>query len=140
MDEIISGIQVIKMYAWEWPFSQLIALARRVELEAIRKNSYIRAIFLTFKLFTTRMALFCTMLAIALLYGRENITASKVFVISVYFNSIAYVSHIFVRCVVEICECLVAIKRLQHFLSSEEKQSEQKKKIIPNGNTDEVIN
>lgn len=29
MNEIITGMQVIKMYTWEKPFSQLVADARR---------------------------------------------------------------------------------------------------------------
>ena len=29
MNEIISGVQVIKMYAWEKPFSRLIEKARK---------------------------------------------------------------------------------------------------------------
>lgn len=29
MSEIVSGIQVIKMYAWEKPFDKLVAIARR---------------------------------------------------------------------------------------------------------------
>lgn len=29
MNEIIHGIQVIKMYAWEKPFAKLISIARR---------------------------------------------------------------------------------------------------------------
>lgn len=29
MDEIVNGVQVIKMYAWEKPFTKLISEARR---------------------------------------------------------------------------------------------------------------
>ena len=29
MNEIVSGIQVIKMYAWEKPFAKLVEVARR---------------------------------------------------------------------------------------------------------------
>lgn len=98
MDEIISGVQVIKMYAWELPFSKLITQARRMELKIVRKSAYVRALYMTFMLFTTRMALFCTMLAIALLYGSDQITAAKVFVISSYFNIISQtMSQMFVR-------------------------------------------
>lgn len=76
MDEIISGIQVIKMYAWEKPFSKLIRLARVKELRIVTKLSYVRAIFMSFNLFTTRIALFCALLTIAL--RGEEITAATV--------------------------------------------------------------
>lgn len=124
MDEIISGVQVIKMYAWEIPFAKLVATARQLELKIVRKTSYVRGLYMTFMLFTTRMAVFCTMLAIALLYGADKITADKVFVISSYFSIIAFtMSQLFVRGVAEIAEALVAIKRLQNFLELEEKQT-----------------
>lgn len=122
MDEIISGVQVIKMYAWEVPFAKLITYARRMELKIVRKTSYVRALYMTFMLFTTRMAIFCTMLSMALLYGSDQITAAKVFVISSYFGIIAHtMSQMFVRGVAEIAEVLVAFKRLQNFLLLEEK-------------------
>lgn len=117
-------IQVIKMYAWETPFTKLISYARRMELKIVRKTSYVRALYMTFMLFTTRMAIFCTMLAITLLYGSDQITAAKVFVISSYFGIIAHtMSQMFVRGVAEIAEVLVALKRLQNFLELDEKET-----------------
>lgn len=122
MDEIISGIQVIKMYAWERPFTKLISLARKFELKVIRKSSYIRALYMTFALFTTRMALFCTMLSLVLLYRHGEITAARIFVVSSYFNVLSQMmSQMFVRGIAEIAEALVAIKRLQNFLNYQEK-------------------
>lgn len=122
MDEIISGVQVIKMYAWEKPFAQLIATTRKLELAFVREINFIRALFMTFALFTTRMAVFCTMLSIAILYGSDNISASKIFVVSSYYTILSVsMSQMFVRGVAEISEALVAFKRLQNFLKLEEK-------------------
>ncbi|XP_062560530.1 ATP-binding cassette sub-family C member 4-like [Armigeres subalbatus] len=123
MDEIISGIQVIKMYAWEKPFAQLIRLARRMELKIVTKSAYVRGLYMTFLLFTTRMALFCTMMAMVLL--GNDLTAAKVFVVSTYFAILANtMSAMFVRGIAEIAEALVAMKRLQRFLEYEEKEGE----------------
>lgn len=124
MDEIISGIQIIKLYAWEKPFAALISMARKMELKIVRKNSHIRALYMTFAMFTTRMALFCSLLSIVLLYGEENITAAKVFVVSSYFSVVAQtMTQMFVRGVAEIAEGLVAFERIQNFLENEEKMT-----------------
>lgn len=81
-----------------------------------------RALYMTFMLFTTRMAMFCTMLAIVLLYGRSQITAAKIFTVSAYFNVISIaMSQMFVRGLSEVAEGLIAFKRLEEFLSVEEK-------------------
>lgn len=121
MDEIISGVQVIKMYAWEKPFCALIETARKLELQVVTKSAYIRGIYMTFNLFTTRMALFCTLISM-LLFGDE-LSVDKVFVFSSYFNILAHtMSGMFVRGFAEIAECMVAVRRLQHFLMYEEFQ------------------
>lgn len=121
MDEIISGVQVIKMYAWEKPFCALVALARKLELRVVTKSSYIRGIYMTFNLFTTRMALYCTLISM-LMFGTE-LSADKVFVLSFYFNILAHtMSSMFVRGFAELAECMVAIRRLQYFLAYEEFQ------------------
>lgn len=115
MDEIISGVQVIKMYAWEKPFCALIELARRLELRIVTKTSYIRGIYMSFNLVTTRMALFCTVISIVL-FG-DKLTADSVFVITAYFNILAQtMSAMFVRGIAETAECMVAVRRLQTFM------------------------
>ncbi|EFN66324.1 Probable multidrug resistance-associated protein lethal(2)03659, partial [Camponotus floridanus] len=121
MDEIISGVQVIKMYAWEKPFCAMIELARKLELRVVTKSSYIRGIYMTFNLFTTRMALYCTLVTM-LMFGNE-LTVDKVFVVSSYFNILAQtMSGMFVRGFAELAECMVAIRRLQSFLLFDEFQ------------------
>lgn len=126
MDEIICGVQVIKIYAWERPFTHLIAIARRLELKVVLKNAYVRAIYMTFIFFTTRTALFCTVLATLVVYGQESITVAMVFKVAALFNAISHVmSQMFVRGVAEIAEASVAFKRLQNFLDYEEKSDDK---------------
>ncbi|KAL6254634.1 hypothetical protein P5V15_013941 [Pogonomyrmex californicus] len=121
MDEIISGVQVIKMYAWEKPFCAMIELARKFELRVVTKSSYIRGVYMTFNLFTTRMALYCTLISM-LMFGND-LTADKVFVVCSFFNILAHtMTGMFVRGFAELAECMVAIRRLQSFLMLEEFQ------------------
>lgn len=127
MDEIISGVQVIKMYSWERPFATLIAHARRLELKVVLKSAYVRAIYTACALFTTRAALFCTILSSILLYGTDSLSVAKVFRVAAFFNVISFAaSEMFVRGVTEIAEAWVAFKRLQQFLDYEEKKDDAK--------------
>lgn len=144
MDEIISGVQVIKMYAWEKPFCALVETARRLELKIVTKSSYIRGIYMTFNIFTTRMALFSTL--VAMLLYKEQLTADKVFVFSSYFSILAHtMSGMFVRGFAEIAECMVAVRRLQYFLMYEEFQeinpllNSQSFNAMPNGSISKNI-
>lgn len=125
MDEIVTGVQAIKMYAWEVPYSKLIAWARKVELNVVRKNNYVRGLYMTFMVFTSRMAVFSTILAIALLYGSDQITVAKVFVISSYFGVISIaMCQIFVRGITESTEAWVSFRRIQNLLELDEKAVE----------------
>lgn len=142
MDEIIAGVQVIKIYSWEKPFTKLITLARQMELKVLRKTSYIRALNMTFMLFTTRMALFCSMLTIALVYGPDQITAVKIFVISSYFGIVSHMmTQRFSRSVAECAEVLVALRRLEKFLYLEEKKIFTENGVkLENGHGNGIVN
>lgn len=67
MEEIITGVQVIKMYAWEYPFAKLIQMARKAELSVVRKSGLVRGLYMMFVLFTTRCALYAAMISMALM-------------------------------------------------------------------------
>lgn len=134
MDEIIAGVQVIKFYVWEKPFAKLIAAARRAELKIILKNGYVRALYMSFSVFTTRMALYCTILSIILMYGRESIAVSKIFMISYMFSAISLaMCQSFVRGIAEVSELLVSIKRVQMFLQYDENATSQNVDVIGDG-------
>ncbi|KAG8235221.1 hypothetical protein J437_LFUL015913 [Ladona fulva] len=119
MSEIIIGIQVIKMYTWEKPFAKLVALARKYEIDKIRLTSFIRGVYLSFIIFTSRSAVYCTLLAYTL-FGNE-ITAEKVFVLTSYYSIICFTMTMnFPQAIAQIAEASVSIKRIQTFLLHEE--------------------
>ncbi|GLV41664.1 uncharacterized protein CBL_06893 [Carabus blaptoides fortunei] len=119
MSEIISGIQVIKMYTWEKPFAALVAFARKNEIKSIRATSYIKGILLSFIMFTTRISIFASVLAYVL-FG-NYITAEKVFVLTSYYNILRQTMTIFFpQGIALVAEALVSVNRLQKFLLYDE--------------------
>lgn len=46
-NEILSGIRVIKYYAWEQPFTEKIAVIRNLELQLLKQMAYVIAVGLT---------------------------------------------------------------------------------------------
>ncbi|GAB0088842.1 probable multidrug resistance-associated protein lethal(2)03659 [Sergentomyia squamirostris] len=115
MNEIIQGIQVIKMYAWEKPFGKLVEKARIKELKVIRYVSYIRGILLSFIIFSTRVSIFISLVAFALL--GNVVTAQKAFVITSYYNILRQTMTIFFpQGIAQLAETLVSIKRIQKYM------------------------
>lgn len=86
MNEILQGIQVIKMYAWEKPFGKMIELARRKEIRVIKHVSYIRGVLLSFNIFATRLSIFVSLICYALL--GNYLTAEKAFAITGFINTL----------------------------------------------------
>ncbi|KAK9869833.1 hypothetical protein WA026_003562 [Henosepilachna vigintioctopunctata] len=67
MSEIINGIQVIKMYAWEKPFAIIVGMTRRYEIKMLRMAGFMRGIVLSFIIFNTRVSIFASIIAYVLL-------------------------------------------------------------------------
>ncbi|XP_049887227.1 ATP-binding cassette sub-family C member 4-like isoform X2 [Pectinophora gossypiella] len=119
MNEILSGIQVIKMYTWEKPFADLVAKARKHEIKQIRATSYIRGVLTSFIMFTTRICLFCSILAYVLV--NNVISAKQVFVVTSFYNILRQTMTVFFpQGIAQVAEATISIKRLQNFMLYED--------------------
>lgn len=119
MSEIISGIQVIKMYTWEKPFQELVSLARKYEIDILTIASYLRGFNRATYVFTERTTLFFTIMAFVLL--GNNISADIVFSLAQYYNRMQCTMAIFYPMAVAFAsEAHVSIKRLERFLLLDE--------------------
>ncbi|XP_048505790.1 probable multidrug resistance-associated protein lethal(2)03659 [Athalia rosae] len=115
MDEIINGIQVIKMFTWEKPISLLVDTARRKEIREIRKNIFIQGITGSFDMYLPRLCIFLTILAYVLL--GNSITAEQVFMTTSFYNILrTNMTKAFPNAIIQLAETSVSIKRLQKFL------------------------
>lgn len=115
MNELVQGIQVIKMYAWEKPFQSVVKEARRREVKQIRYASYLRGFYLSTMVFTERSTLYIT-IAAAVLMG-SAVSADIVFSMAGYFNIFQLVAAIWYPLAVSFgAEALVSLKRVQTFL------------------------
>ena len=120
MSEIINGIKVIKMYAWENPFATLISNARKDEIQTIGKNTYIQSINMGF-FFVVHKLIMLAILVAFLMAEDKVLVASEVFLTqSLYYTVSLSVTRIFPDCVQKFVESQVSIRRIQKFLEANE--------------------
>ncbi|XP_060810578.1 ATP-binding cassette sub-family C member 4 isoform X2 [Amyelois transitella] len=121
MDEIISGMQVIKMYAWEKPFEQVVATARKNEINCITSASYLRGVYLSFMVFTERLTLYITLLSYSL-FGFQ-VTADIAFPLAQMTNLLQCSLAIFLpNSFSMLMEALTSIRRIETFALMDERE------------------
>ncbi|XP_065361821.1 probable multidrug resistance-associated protein lethal(2)03659 [Calliphora vicina] len=126
MNEIIQGIQVIKMYAWEKSFARVISFVRRKEVNAIKGFSYIYAsLYCTYMI--SSVSIFLAL--ISYIYFGDVLTAKKIFTISSFFTMLnESMVKFWPMSLINLGETWISIKRCNAFLLyNEDKQTEDKK-------------
>ncbi|KAF5286346.1 hypothetical protein FQR65_LT12640 [Abscondita terminalis] len=119
MNEIITGISVIKMYTWEKPFIKLLLLCRKLEMKAIRVTAYIKSIYSACISLNSRIPLFLTILSYVIIHNQIN--AQQVFVLTGLYNLLRQTMLIFFPAAVTLtAEIKVCLKRITDFLLLEE--------------------
>ncbi|KAM9447563.1 ATP-binding cassette sub-family C member 4-like isoform 4-T5 [Salvelinus alpinus] len=124
MNEVVSGIRIIKMYAWEKPFAALVDEVRRKEISKIMKSSYLRGLNMASFFVASKIIVFITFTVYVLTGNR--ISASRVFVaVSLYGAVRLTVTLFFPNAVEKVSEALISIRRIKNFLMLEEVGSTQ---------------
>ncbi|XP_027205501.2 ATP-binding cassette subfamily C member 4-like [Dermatophagoides pteronyssinus] len=119
VSEIIKGMRVIKMYAWEDHFLRLVSEARRRELIQIRNATFLRAMNISISLVAGRIVLF----AMFITYVLEGhfLNADKVFVVMTVVNTLRHtMTWLFPNSIALLSELSVSCNRIQTFLELDE--------------------
>eukprot|EP00050_Salpingoeca_kvevrii_P019493 m.86620 g.86620 ORF g.86620 m.86620 type:complete len:1342 (+) comp8438_c0_seq2:3-4028(+) len=129
MGELLSGMRVVKMYAWELPFKRLIAMIRGREMKHVRQTAFLRSSNLTL--------FFCATQLIALLtfspyfLTDHELTPSTVFTTIALFNVVRIGMTLFLPLAMQgFSEVLVSVRRIEQFLLLPEIDEEAQQRMI----------
>uniref|UniRef100_A0A1X7VVN1 ABC-type glutathione-S-conjugate transporter n=1 Tax=Amphimedon queenslandica TaxID=400682 RepID=A0A1X7VVN1_AMPQE len=125
VNEVLNGIKVIKLYAWEIPFKQMIMGLRKEEVNVLKKSAYANASFS----FTWTCAPFMVALATFATYSLvhrnstnpdDRLTAEKAFVALSLFNILRFPLSMLPMVISSAVEASVSVKRMSSYLKGEE--------------------
>nr|XP_036847848.1 multidrug resistance-associated protein 1 isoform X4 [Manis javanica] len=120
MNEILNGIKVLKLYAWELAFTDKVLAIRQEELKVLKKSAYLAAVG-TFTWVCTPFLVALSTFAVYVTIDKNNILdAQKAFVSLALFNILRFPLNILPMVISSIVQASVALKRLRIFLSHEE--------------------
>lgn len=140
MNEIINGIQVIKMYSWQENFSKVIEKVRRKEVAAVKGSSYILALLYCLWA-VSRVSLFLTL--ITYVYTGNVLSARKVFIVTAFYNILNQsMVHFWPLSITFCAEGYISSKRLREFLLQSETKKpffSLKSKVNVNDNQPSII-
>ncbi|XP_062886764.1 ATP-binding cassette sub-family C member 3 isoform X2 [Mobula hypostoma] len=120
MNEILNGIKVLKLYAWEESFKQKILSIREKELNILKKAAYLNALS-TFTWTTAPFVVAMTSFAVYVYVDEKNVLgARKAFVSLSLFNILRFPLNMLPQVISSIIQATVSLKRLQNFLNHDE--------------------
>jgi ATP-binding cassette subfamily C (CFTR/MRP) protein 1 len=120
MNEMLSGIRVLKLYAWEPCFEKQITDIRRIELDVLKKTAFLNAysnVLWTCAPFLVAIGTFGTYV---FLDERNVLDAHKIFVSISLFNVMSVPLTFLPLVIVNLVQAIVAIKRINKYMNSEE--------------------
>uniref|UniRef100_A0A672SK93 Multidrug resistance-associated protein 1 n=1 Tax=Sinocyclocheilus grahami TaxID=75366 RepID=A0A672SK93_SINGR len=120
MNEVLNGIKVLKLYAWELAFKDKVSDIRESELRVLKKTAYLGAVS-TFTWVCAPFLVALSTFAVYVLVDEHNILdAQKAFVSLALFNILRFPLNMLPMVISSMVQASVSMKRLRVFLSHEE--------------------
>uniref|UniRef100_H2YLY3 Multidrug resistance-associated protein 1 n=1 Tax=Ciona savignyi TaxID=51511 RepID=H2YLY3_CIOSA len=120
MNEILNGIKVLKMYAWEMSFKDKVKAIRDKELDVLRTAAYLNAVG-SFTWVSAPFLVSLTTFAVYVLSDSSHIlTAQKAFVSLSLFNILRFPLVMLPAVIAAIVQASVSMTRLSKFLAGDE--------------------
>uniref|UniRef100_A0A069DZT4 ABC-type glutathione-S-conjugate transporter n=1 Tax=Panstrongylus megistus TaxID=65343 RepID=A0A069DZT4_9HEMI len=120
MNEILSGIKVLKLYAWEPSFEQQVLRIREKEVKVLKQAAYFNA--LTSFIWTCAPFLVALVsFAVFVLSSEENILDAKTAFVSLsLFNLLRFPLSMLPMMITSVIQTSVSVKRINKFMNSDE--------------------
>nr|XP_009677166.1 PREDICTED: canalicular multispecific organic anion transporter 2 isoform X1 [Struthio camelus australis] len=120
MNEILSGIKVLKLYAWEPSFSAKVLEIRKNELRVLKKSAYLNSLS-TFAWVSAPFLVALTTFAVYVSVDEKNVLdAEKAFVSLSLFNILRFPLSMLPQVISNLAQTSVSLKRIQQFLNHDE--------------------
>ncbi|XP_008945689.1 PREDICTED: canalicular multispecific organic anion transporter 2 [Merops nubicus] len=141
MNEILGGIKVLKLYAWEPSFSEKVLEIRKNELRVLKKSAYLNSLS-TFAWISAPFLVALTTFSVYVSVNEKNILdAEKAFVSLSLFNILKFPLNMLPQVISNIAQTSVSLKRIQQFLNHDELDPNcVETKVIAPGNAISVTN
>ncbi|GAV03421.1 hypothetical protein RvY_13847 [Ramazzottius varieornatus] len=120
MTEILNGIKVLKLYAWEESFAGQINGIRDRELETLKKAAYLSAISSFTWILSPFLVALVTFATYVMVDERNVLDAKKAFVSLSLFNILRFPLSMLPMVITSVVQARVSIDRLSKFLRNEE--------------------
>ncbi|XP_077843263.1 multidrug resistance-associated protein 1 isoform X12 [Macaca mulatta] len=140
MNEILNGIKVLKLYAWELAFKDKVLAIRQEELKVLKKSAYLAAVGTFTWVCTPFLVALCTFAVYVTIDKNNILDAQKAFVSLALFNILRFPLNILPMVISSIVQASVSLKRLRIFLSHEELEPDsiERRPVKDGGDTNSV--
>uniref|UniRef100_A0A915LHH6 Multidrug resistance-associated protein 1 n=1 Tax=Meloidogyne javanica TaxID=6303 RepID=A0A915LHH6_MELJA len=121
VNEVLNGIKVIKLYAWEPPMEKVITKLRNKELSLIRKSAFLRTLSDMLNSAVPFLVALSTFATYVLIDPEKNLLTPEIaFVSLTLFNQLRQPMSTVADLISQTVQVTVSNNRLKHFLVAEE--------------------